>query len=632
MANIQFRTRNQTNPKGKPRVWFCAHPKDHRAFFEPIVKTLLEKENCAVWYDTEPEAPYNEEDFFADLHEMNLFVMPVTTRLLTTENRALDVEFRYAIEHHIPVLPLMQESGLEALFNEKCGDLQFLDPNSRDLTAISYDEKLTKYLSSVLIGDELAEKIRGAFDAYIFLSYRKKDRKYAQELMRLIHKNEFCRDIAIWYDEFLTPGENFNDSIAEAMAKSKLFALAVTPNLVNEKNYVMTVEYPAAKKAGKKILPAELVKTSRWKLKWKYKDIPECTKAHDEKALTAALEQTLLDIAVRENDNDPEHNFFIGLAYLGGIDVETDHARALSLIESAANAELPEAMEKLVSMYRSGEGVERDYEKAIEWQKMLVAYRKKRYAETGREAESRLYFSELWDLGDYIWELRHVQETEAVYKEMLAVSEEMDGKFHTNRTKRNLSVSYDNLGDIMMSQGKLSEAAEYYGKSLATRGALAEEMGTVESRRDLSVSYEKLGNIMMSQGRPKESAEYYEKSLAICEALAEETGTVESRRDLSVSYNKLGDIMKAQGRPKEAAEYYGKDLAIAEALAEETGTVEAYDDLAVSYYKMAFADQANQRAYRQKALNIWTQLADLCPDDPTFAQRRDLVKKALGIK
>ena len=137
---------------------------------------------------------------------------------------------------------------------------------------------------------------------------------------------------------------------------------------------------------------------------------------------------------------------------------------------------------------------------------------------------------------------------------------------------------------------------------------------------------------MMSQGRPKESAEYYEKSLAICEALAEETGTVESRRDLSVSYNKLGDIMKAQGRPKEAAEYYGKDLAIAEALAEETGTVEAYDDLAVSYYKMAFADQANQRAYRQKALNIWTQLADLCPDDPTFAQRRDLVKKALGIK
>ena len=42
-------------------------------------------------------------------------------------------------------------------------------------------------------------------------------RRYAQELMRLIHKNEFCRDIAIWYDEYLTPGEDFNQEIAAAL-------------------------------------------------------------------------------------------------------------------------------------------------------------------------------------------------------------------------------------------------------------------------------------------------------------------------------------------------------------------------------------------------------------------------------
>ena len=47
-----------------------------------------------------------------------------------------------------------------------------------------------------------AEGTRHAFDAYIFLSYRKKDRRYANELMRLIHNNPECRDIAIWFDEF----------------------------------------------------------------------------------------------------------------------------------------------------------------------------------------------------------------------------------------------------------------------------------------------------------------------------------------------------------------------------------------------------------------------------------------------
>ena len=79
--------------------------------------------------------------------------------ILCTENPALDREFAFAISNHIPVLPLMQESNLEDLFNQKCGNLQFLDKNSFDKLAISYDEKLKKYLSSVLIGDDLVKRI-----------------------------------------------------------------------------------------------------------------------------------------------------------------------------------------------------------------------------------------------------------------------------------------------------------------------------------------------------------------------------------------------------------------------------------------------------------------------------------------
>lgn len=197
MANLKYKTRGNSSPQGKPRVYFCCQPEDFNKYFESVSDEILSKQNCAIWYTDEEVV--RDEDFFADIKQMQLFVMPVTTNLLCTENEALDVEFKFAIENHIPVLPLMQENGLEELFNKKCGDLQFLDKNNTDVTAISYEEKLKKYLESVLIGDELAEKIRAAFDAYVFLSYRKKDRRYAQELMRLIHKNEFCRDIAIWY-------------------------------------------------------------------------------------------------------------------------------------------------------------------------------------------------------------------------------------------------------------------------------------------------------------------------------------------------------------------------------------------------------------------------------------------------
>ena len=230
-------------------MYFCCHKDDFKKFFENISDEVLALQNCSVWYKDGND--YVNEELLDDLKGMQLFVMPVTTNLLCTENDALDIEFKFAIENHIPVLPLMQEQGLEQIFNQKCGELQFLDKHNTDITAISYEEKLKKYLESVLIGDEMAEKIRAAFDAYVFLSYRKKDRKYAQELMRLIHKNEFCRDIAIWYDEFLTPGENFNDSIKEALQKSGLFVLTVTPSLlekvadnkgVERDNYIVTTE------------------------------------------------------------------------------------------------------------------------------------------------------------------------------------------------------------------------------------------------------------------------------------------------------------------------------------------------------------------------------------------------------
>lgn len=332
--------------------------------FESITDLILKYHNCAVFYDEDPENPEDMDNFISDLDRMQLIVIPVTSRYLYNNTFAHNVVFSHAMEKHIPVLPILEESGIESEFNKKCGDIQFLDPNTRDITAISFEDKLKKFLDSVLVGDELAEKVRAAFDAYVFLSYRKKDRRYAQELMRLIHKNDFCRDIAIWYDEFLVPGENFNDAIRKAMQKSEFFALTVTPSLLEDPNYVMSVEYPDAVKLGKTIIPAVLVPTDEDRLKECYKDIPETVESSDDTALSEALRKALENVKDPGNDSDPQHIFFIGLAYLNGIDVEVNYECAVSMITCAAEQELPEAIEKLVSMYRTGEGVERDYETA----------------------------------------------------------------------------------------------------------------------------------------------------------------------------------------------------------------------------------------------------------------------------
>lgn len=347
------------------KVYFCCHPAEQALFLQPISQEILQKQNCAVWYL--PEGMTRDEAFYEDLKEMQLFVMPVTRRFLTGEHAGLE-DFRFAVAHHIPVLPLLQEPGLEALFNRVCGDLQCLGRFSNDGTAIDYDTKVTRFLESVLIGDELAQNIRKAFDAYVFLSYRKKDRRYAQELMRLIHKDPRYRDIAIWYDEFLVPGEDFNDAIRQQIDSSDLFALAVTPNLVNEENYVMKEEYPLARELGKKVLPAQMQQTSMDALRQHYAGIQEPIDPRDEERLSAAMVEALGKLADGTNDNSPEHRFLIGLAYLSGVDVEVDTARGAELILASANAGYLPAMHKLEHMYRNGQGVERNMNQVLHWQ------------------------------------------------------------------------------------------------------------------------------------------------------------------------------------------------------------------------------------------------------------------------
>lgn len=399
---MKVRTRGGASPNGKRRVYFTCHPEDFEKYFDKICDDIFKTQDCAIYYTADMTAPIPEQYLESDLGQMSLFVMPVTFRLLYEQNRAMDSDYAFAISenHLIPVLPLMMETGIDEFYGKRFGKREYYSPYSHDITAISYEEKLKKYLSSILLDDDTVERIRKAFDAYIFLSYRKKDRHHANELMGLIHKNPMYRDVAIWYDEFLTPGEDFEKEIQKALDKSELFTLLVTPNLVNEQNYVQTTEYPYAhEKAQKPILPAEMVETDKEKLKKQYPGVVDCVDAHTE-ALDAAILEGLKTISLRTNDDYPEHCYLIGLAYLDGIDVEVNRKYAVELITAAAEKEYPEAMEKLFYMYSvSLEKTIKDsvnVQEAERWGQKLVAYYSEKLGESDKK--TILWMSELTEL------------------------------------------------------------------------------------------------------------------------------------------------------------------------------------------------------------------------------------------
>ena len=388
MAKIIYKSNGK--PEKKPRIYFASHPEDFSRHFERLSEDIYKSHDVVFYYTENMTEALTEENKTLDIGRCNLVIVPVTLKLLTEENRALTEDIPYAKSQNIPVLPVMMESGLGTLYKKAFGESQYLDPYSKDSTAISYKEKLRKYLDSVLIGRELADRIRKAFDAFVFLSYRKIDRAYANTLMRLIHSDPECRDIAIWFDEFLTPGESFKENIENMLTDCDLFTVLVTPRILEKvqndngdtvDNYVVSTELPLAREKGRDILAVEMEETDKNALHTIQIDstvLPDAT-------LKERFIASLSSVAIAKNDNDPEHNFLIGLAYLEGIDVETDREKAVELITSAAENGLPEAMEKLYGMYENGVGVSLDYNESLRWAKALYEHHLEKNGEKNAE-------------------------------------------------------------------------------------------------------------------------------------------------------------------------------------------------------------------------------------------------------
>ena len=614
-------TRGMSAPKGKPRVYFSCHPADFNTAFPLITEDILKHSNCAIWYDTEPSVPANEQELEEILSDMQLAVFAVTSVFLEEENRARNVELPLAMKHHVPVLPIMLENGLGYKFSNTCAKIQVVSKYVNDPTATPYEEVLETFLNSVLVGDELAEKVRNAFDAYVFLSYRKKDRSHAQRLMRLIHENPQFRDIAIWYDEYLVPGEAFNDAIKDAFAKSSLFAMAVTPHLEEEGNYVMRVEYPMARDREIvderfEVVPVEMYEKKNgifgkpWRIKqarlkkckdFKYTEITDLKDEHQRTELDRAFIEALARMAKKPNDGSAQHRFFIGLAYLNGIDMEVDPEKALELLESASKDREPcmDATAKLADMYRNGEGVEANQQTAIFWQERLAEQYLHAYEENHNPDEHKGYgtahFKALRKLSDMYKESGDLSKAVEIAQKAFKFSHELDKEVGIREQERDQALILNRLGSLYRESGDTSAAEEYFGKAARIYERQAGEIGTQRARRDLSISYERLGDLHRKRGDYVRAEAYYQKAKTIREELNAAHPTAASRRDLSAIWTKLGNVRKSMKQYDDAAVYYIKALAMDEVLAAEIKAPQSYDDYGVSLVKTGDIHKARGR-------------------------------------
>ncbi|MDN3356130.1 CHAT domain-containing protein, partial [Actinomadura sp. DC4] len=141
------------------------------------------------------------------------------------------------------------------------------------------------------------------------------------------------------------------------------------------------------------------------------------------------------------------------------------------------------------------------------------------------------------------------------------------------------STALVRTGDLTTATARIQAMVE------TTRQATAADPSNAESQRDLSISYNKLGDVLRARGDLAGAEERYTAGLRIAERLAAaDPSNAESQRDLSVSYNRLGDVLVARGDLAGAEERYTAGLRIAERLAAaDPSNAESQRDLSVSY-------------------------------------------------
>ena len=439
----------------KENVYITGHRKDIQ-WFRIIAEEVLDLWDCRVYVDPGTQICEKLEEHLFTLQEMNLVIVVVTKNFLMEENSARDIEFQYLKEKKISILPILMDERLADVFNSVCGDIQLLNKASAD-----YKENLMEYLHQLFGDDELHTYVQKVFSGEIFLSYRKKDRELALQLLHLIHQFDVCQDMVVWYDDFLTLGENYEEEIEYHLTKSDIFVLLVTPNLLEEDNYVMQTEYPRACLLKKKIIPIELVPTDREALQKKYPDLPECIRISEIENIKKVLVESKQMLGWKSYPVSPERDYLLGQAYLKGISLEKDFERGMAFLRKAANADFPKAVYELGKIYYSGNGMEKNLSKAQQWLEKNVALSRREFEKEGSVECGFTLALDMMNLSDCYFHLNQIPAAKEILIQIADISEWLRKQGYIG-TGSNLGNVWMRLGMICTKEERYQDAVKFY--------------------------------------------------------------------------------------------------------------------------------------------------------------------------
>lgn len=636
MKDIQFecKTKGGFSAQGLPKIYIAAVPDDSKYIY-PIIQDVHKIVDCAIYY---PVDNSNLADTIVDkrelelyFSEMNLFIFIITTGFLTENNYIRDWMFGLIISKHIQVIPICMEQNIEQLFCQKInsiyqgyGEIQILNKFSKDITEIPYLQKLKIAIDNIFPKEEDYKKISSIFSARVFLSYRKKDRAFAVQLMEQIHSIAGFYRFSIWYDEFLNIGEKWSQEICAKIQNSNVFILLVTDALLEKDNYCVRFEYPEAIKCGIPAIPILMQELDEKDIDLFHRRFPEAepiVKSNDVKELERVISKY-----INEEKLLPESEYYTGLAFLNGVGVERNISLAYSLINSAANHGLVKAFEKLEKMYWYGIGIKTDFKMAISWQEKVVEYYKKLFSK-GCDLKTVLKLLDAYaELSDHLVYVSDYRYALKVNKQFIEFIRCVDEQCKDGIMKTYFSNAYANQGKIYLRLGEYEKAKKAFEKNNAIMEEMYSEEQSLENLHDLSVSYERKGMLLFKIKKYHEALELYKKALDIRQNLHEQLQTAKSALSLVYIYTEMADIFirlenydQAEQMCLESAELLKRVLETDDSGVNRKEYISVLATLGLVYIAKYQLEEAEK--YCQMALNM-NRL--LLTKEKTFENTRDL--------
>lgn len=247
--------------------------------------------------------------------------------------------------------------------------------------------------------------------------------------------------------------------------------------------------------------------------------------------------------------------------------------------------------------------------------------------------------SSLNNLGILYHETGKLADSEAVFRQAIAIDEKLaDAIPEEPRIRRLLAGYYNNLALLLSENKKRPEDTRHaYQQALALRQKLATDFPKVAAyRQDLATVQSNFATFLMDLAQPREAEESLRLAMGIRQKLVDEVGDdPEYRHDLADSYYNLGGLLRRQNSPVKAEEAYQTAIATRQKLADEfPGVLRYRHELAVAYGNlgMLHLDEGKlsegEKAIRQ-AIGIHEKTATEFPLSPEA--RLDLINGRIAL-